>query len=502
MRVPFVGPSYTLDSRNASVQRCVNLYPEQYEVPPGKENEVAHLAPTPGLSAVFTAPGAAAGQPVRGMHKAKNIAYIVIGDKLFIANASMNTFVSVGTLNTNSGTVSMASNGLIVVMVDGDFGYYINAVDDTGDSTTFAQITRPGFRGGDIVEFQDGYFIFNAPDTDEFYISNLYPDITTGPIFDDTEFARVEGQPDNLVSIINNHRELWMFGEDTTEVWYNSGNADFPFERIQGAYLEIGCIAPHSVAKVDGLILWLGSNERGYGTVYMSQGYQAQRVSTHAVELAIQNFGQPEQATAYTYQQDGHTFYVINFTASNTTWVYDITTGLWHERAYTNTTTGKLERHRADVHLFIGNRNYVGDYSVGKVYALRQDRFTDDGREITRLRSSPHYSDDLHNLFYHSLQLDMETGVGVDESSFLFPNATDLLASALDPVAILRISRDGGHTWSSEKQAKIGKIGEKLSRVEWRRLGRARDIVFEVSITAPVKIAILGATVQAEKGVD
>jgi hypothetical protein len=69
-----------------------------------------------------------------------------------------------------------------------------------------------------------------------------------------------------------------------------------------------------------------------------------------------------------------------------------------------------------------------------------------------------------------------------------------------DPRVMLRWSDDGGHTWSNEHWASMGKIGEYGKRVIWRRLGmttKLRDRVYEISGSDPVKIAIMGAELSA-----
>jgi hypothetical protein len=55
-------------------------------------------------------------------------------------------------------------------------------------------------------------------------------------------WPRSKGAPDNLVGVVNSHRELLFPGTDTLEIWYDSGDADFPFARQGNAFIERGCI--------------------------------------------------------------------------------------------------------------------------------------------------------------------------------------------------------------------------------------------------------------------
>lgn len=470
----FIGPSYTLQSVNVDCQRCVNLYPEADETGRGKAQEVAALVSTPGLSRLATIGSG----PIRGCYAASNgTLFVVSANKLYSVSSSW-AATELGTLQTSAGPVSMADNGLQLVTVDGNYGYVWTLA-----SSSFAQITDEAFPGADQVTYQDGYFIFNDPDTGKFFISGLN-DVT----FDALDIASSEGNPDNVVGVLSVHRDLWLFNQNTIEVFYDSGNSDFPFERTEGAFIEHGCAAAFSIAKLANTIFWVAQDDSGAGIVFMATGFQPQRISTHAIEKAISEYGDISTARAYTYQERGHFFYVINFPNADTTWVYDTATSLWHERTYSN--SGVQERHRADCHAFAYSKHVVGDYSNGNLYELSSSVYSDDSAPITRMRTSPHIIiDDLNKVFYHKFQLDLETGTGLDGSG-----------QGTDPQAILQFSDDGGHSWSNEKWASLGKIGERFTRAIWRRLGSARDRVFKVTITDPIKVTLIGAELELEPG--
>jgi hypothetical protein len=336
------------------------------------------------------------------------------------------------------------------------------------------------------IAWIDGYFIVNQGGTNKFYVSDL-----KGFNIDTLSFTSAEGSPDIIIALISNNRDLWVFGERSVEVYTNTGNADFPFERIPGGFLEVGCAAGYSVAKIDGTILWLGRSNEGQGQVFAAKGMTPQRVSTHAIEQAISSYTNPSSATAYTYEAKGHKFYVLNF--DEATWVYDLTTGLWHERAYTS--EGNLVRHRAGTCAYSpgGNSHLVGDYENNKLYIMRDGYYLDDEDAITRLRSTPHVSSGLDRLFCPKFQVDMEVGVGLDGGG-----------QGSDPQVMLDWSDDGGNTWSSEIWAAIGRviggIGEFKTRVIWRRLGSFRDRIFRLKVTDPVKVTLLSAEIDVEKG--
>jgi hypothetical protein len=403
----------------------------------------------------------------------------------------------------------MADNGTQLFVACNPEGFIYNS--KTG---VFARITDPDYPGAVAVGYLDGYFVFNEPNSQRVWITSLLDGLSVDPL----DFASAEGSPDGLVSIIIDHREAWLFGTNSVEVWYNSGNVDFPLQRIQGAFNEIGCAAPYSVAKIDNGIFWLGADARGRGIVYRANGYTGQRISTHAVEWQIQQYGNLSDAIGYTYQQDGHSFYVLVFPNANTTWVYDVATQAWHERA--GFTNGRFTRHRSNCQMAFNNEVVVGDFQNGNIYAFDLDVYSDNGaiqKWLRSWRALPTGQNNLKRTAHHSLQLDCETGVGLngvdpldpyqnlaaENGDFLITEddrylVVDIpgIVQGVDPQVMLRWSDDGGHTWSNEHWVSIGKIGEYYRRAIWRRLGmtlKLRDRVYEVSGTDPVKISIMGA---------
>lgn len=472
----FIGPSYTSQSVNVDCQRCMNLYPEIDALGTGKEGEVASLVSTPGLTSLVTLPTS----PVRGVWTTSTGKLYAVGGQYLYSISSAWVATQLGALNTSSGFVSMADNGISLVCVDGSSsGYFV-----TLSSNTFGQISDPNFLGADQVTFQDGYFIFNKPNSQNFYCSDINA-LTFNPL----NTAAAEGTPDNLVGLMSCQQNLYLFGTQSTEVFYDSGDTPCPFSRIQGALIQIGCGGKFTIVKMQNAVYWVGGDDTGLGIVYRMQGYQPERISTPAIEAQIRAAGSSNvaNAKAWSYQQGGHVFYCLSVPGINSTWVFDASTNLWHERTYLG--SFGPERHRGDCSASAYGSNIVGDYATGNIYSLDSANFTDNGTAIVRQRAAPHMTRGLNRLFHSHFQLDMETGVGLTGTS-----------QGTDPQAILQWSDDGGHTWSNEKWASIGKIGTTKTRVIWRRLGASRDRVYRVTISEPVKVTLIGAEVQADEG--
>lgn len=470
MKSPILGHQYVTRSINAADNRLVNLYPESIDEG-GKD--AAWLTRAPGLRRLATIGGG----PIRGMWQYGNYGYVVSGGQLYKLDTNWNATL-IGSV-AGTGPVSMVDNGTQLFIACNPEGYIYNA--STG---AFGPITDPDFPGAVTVGYLDGYFVFIEPNSQKIWVTQLLD----GTVIDPLDFASAEGSPDNLVSSIVDHREVWLFGTNSVEVWYDAGLTDFPLARIQGAFNEIGCEATYSVAKLDNSVFWLGSDARGRGIVYRANGYTGQRISNHAVEWSIQQYDTLSDAVGYTYQQEGHAFYVLNFPTANVTWVYDVATNGWHQRA--GLSNGEFVRHRGQCQMSFNNEIVIGDYQDGRIYAFDTTVYADDDQPQKWLRSwraLPTGANNLKRTAHHSLQIDCQSGVGL------------VSGQGSDPQMMLRWSDNAGHTWSNEHWTSMGAIGQYGTRVIWRRLGmtrKLRDRVYEISGTDPVKLAIMGAELE------
>jgi len=394
MKTPILGSAYVARSVNAADARMVNLFPEA--IPEGGK-EPGFLNRAPGLRLLANMGDG----PIRGLWQFGGYGYAVSGEVLYKIDSIWNAS-AVGTVSGSSGPVSMADNGTQLFIACNGPSFIYNSL-----TLSFAQITDVDFPGAVTVGYINGYFVFNEPNSQRIWITTLL----NGQSIDPLDFASAEGSPDGLVSLIVDHREIWLFGTNSVEVWYDAGSSPFPLVPVQGAFNEVGCIAAFSVAKLDNGLFWLGSDARGQGIVYRANGYAAQRISTHAVEWQIQQYENLSDAIAYTYQQDGHSFYVLIFPSANATWVFDVATSLWHERAaFIN---GSFTRHRSNCQMSFSNEIVVGDHELGNIYAFDLDVFSDAGAVQKWLRSwraLPVGTNDLKRTAQHSLQLDAETG--------------------------------------------------------------------------------------------
>jgi hypothetical protein len=437
-----------------------------------------------------------------------------VSDSQTVASTAINSTASpaivTGSISGTTLTVSAVTSGTLKIgqtiegtgVTDGTIitafvsgsggaGTYTVSASQTVSSTTIYAInwsvlpsTDGAFEGGGTVDISDNYFVYNKPNSQLWAASDLL-----SPITDPLSFASKDGSPDDLVAIIVDRREVYLLGEMSSEAWLDVGSVPFPFQRIQGSSTQQGIAAAYSCARVGNSFAYVSKNNRGEATIVQMNGYIPQRISTHAVEntLVGQNVS---DAIAWTYQLEGHETYVVTFPSigdNGLTWAYDVTTGLWHKWLYTNN-QGQYERHRGNCCAFFNQQVLLGDYENGKLYRLSLSQYTDDGQMVRRVRRCPHITTDLQRQYFAELQIQFQPGVGLPTGQ------------GQDPQAMLRWSDDGGFTWSNENWVTIGKQGQYFTRAMWRRLGFARDRIFEVVITDPIKAVIVSANLKAEAG--
>ena len=403
----------------------------------------------------------------------------VASGTLYVGQTIQGTGVTANTIITALGTGTGGAGTYTV-----NFSQTVASTTLYGLNFTTIPSTDGAFQGGETVDIVDNYFVYNKPNSQQWAASDALSVLTNS-----LSFASKDGSPDNLVSLIVDRREVYLLGEMSSEAWIDTGASPFPFSRIPGTATQQGIAAKFSMSRVGNSFAYVSRNNRGQAMIVQMNGYIPQRISTHAVENTLAN-QVVSDAVGWTYQLEGHEVYVVSFPSigeNGLTWAYDTTTGMWHKWLYTNN-QGEFERHRGNCCALFNNQILVGDYSNGKLYALDRNYYTDDGQEIRRVRRCPHIVTDLQRQFFDELQIQFQPGVGNSEDP------------GFNPQAMLRWSNDGGSTWSNEYWTSIGKQGKYKNRAIWRRLGTARDRVFEVVVTDPIKAVIVSANLKASAG--
>lgn len=463
MRLPLPIHSYALDSRPANNARLVNCYAEK--APAGGKGPV-FLKLSPGVSpyaTVGTGPG-------RGLLATREKLYAVSGTSLY--QVVDGTATVLGAIPGTGRVFLSANQSDVIVNVPGTGAY-------VWDGLTLTQITDPDFlaRSPGAVDFLDGYLVFVDEGSGQFFSSEL----ANATDYDALNFATAEVAPDDLVTLATSQREVILLGQTTGERWYNAGSAGFPFARIPGGTFELGCVARHSTFTLDNTIGWLASDL----TVRMLRGPTPTRISQHGVEAAIRGYARVDDCEAFTYTLDGHLCAVLRFPSVGACWVYDATTGEWHERE----TLGQDGWTVCDA-AEIGGTVYVQRATSGAVGTLTPDAFTEFGDGIRFEAVFQGIQNEANQRLFHSrLELLGEVGQGL------------LTGQGSDPRVTLEYSNDGGQTFRALPTRSLGATGGYGVRVKWDGLGSARHRVYRLSGADPVPMTLWGASVDVEAGV-
>jgi hypothetical protein len=469
MKFNFLGGQHKGFSPNQNTQETVNMF---LEVDPSEDNKLT-LYRVDGKTAFLTLPTS----PIYGMAEFRGVLYVVAGAALYKVLNDF-SYTTIGTVDLQFDTTISANNAGQICFNSG-----VTNKAFVYDTASFAltQITDPAFYGSPRVDYLDGYGVFIRPNTQQFYISNLNDFLT----FDALDFASDEADPDNLVTFIVDHQELILFGERTTTVWFDSGDATFPLSRREGATMEVGCAAALSVAKLDNTVFFLGRTNHGTGLVYKLNQYSPQIISNRGIEFLINSLTSIDDAFAYTYQKNGHSFYVLTFPTDNKTLVYDASIPD-NDLAWSVRETYGLGRDRASCYAFAFGKHLVGDFVSGVVYELDDETHLDGTLPIVWSRTTAHIVSDYKRVKHKEVVLNFQTGVGLENGD--------------DPLLYLTYSDDGGYSYITPREASLGVIGQRKNRVRWARLGNSRDRVYKVFGSEPVKTVLMGGYIDVKVG--
>lgn len=468
-RINLAGGTYQARSVSVSVQRCLNLYPEPLPQSQGEPVQFAYY-PTPGLR-----PHLRLGGPLRCLYTTSQ------GDLIAVAGETVHLITSngksarLGTISGGNSQVRMQDNGLTLFIVDGTpgNGWYCSMPGSGYGPIT--KINDAAFYGSATIAVLDTFLLFVNPNTINWYTSPAnFVDDTASP-FDPLYVASKTSYPDVICGIATVGQTIWIFGRQTTELWYTSGAPDFPFQRIPSITADQGCESPYSIATNYGQVFWLGRDRSGHARVYQGQANETQAVSTFAIEQELNQYPELGNAIGNTYQQDGHQFYVLTLPDQGKTWVYDASTQLWHERCGLDT-TGQEQRIRANCWGAAYGRVFCGDYENGWLYEVRTDALDDAGMPIKRQRAFPHLLTDGARGVHRQFGVDMQGGSGI--------------------TVTVDWSDDRGATWCAPQMLALGTAGDTWPTL-WR-LGMARDRAYRLTWTGAAQTALMGAFVTVE----
>lgn len=467
---PIIGGFGTLEDVQSGNETTINAFAQKHQ---GKTEW--RLRNTPGLKPFMEL----SSSPIRAAREVNGRAFVVAGTAFFeIFDDASSVFW--GSLTNDLDTrVVMDDNGLQLMFTDGVAAYVF-----TFETDEFVKVNDVDWYPSKSLAVVDGFAVFARDGTGQYFYSDLYEAKTYLP----SDFASAESNPDILIGMANDPVGLLGIGTKSLETYWNTGDAVQVFQRRQGAKINIGCRAVYSIVTVENGTMWIGADTDGLGGVYRLFGGAPTKISTPAIDEILGRSERLSEATAFAYKQAGNTHYVLNVPDLDTTLVYDIVTSIWHERRSFNDEV--WGRWWAECHMSAFGKNIVGDYRTGALYELDLDHYFDGNTQIIRreriLRPVFDYTDNLRAI-YEGLELDMLFGVG------------DVNPPYDDPQVVLQVSRDGGHTYDSERAKSVGQLGEYKQRVKFRRLAISRVTSFKIIYTYPTPFAINAAYISARR---
>lgn len=405
---------------------------------------------------------------IRGIFRVGSTVYVVAGETLYgVAGSGATT--SIGTVY-GVDPVIWATNrkpagAQTVIVGDGGAVYVLEA----GALTTFPDPDLPG--PVHSVAYLDGYIIFGLTDG-RFFISAI--DEATS--VDALDFTEAEGSADKGVRVFVSGLELIYFGEETTEIYQNTGDATFPFERTGNGFLTVGCKAKLSPANFDNSVAWVDNA----GRVVRLGGGAVQRISNHGVEKDIQATIDAQRAgeiESLVYFEGGHEFYQLS--GPDWTWVFDAATKLWHPKE-----SYGLGRSKIRGYVRAWDRHIVGDYTAAKLHTMSLSAYDEAGGYLVTTFRTPVISRPGSGILWDQVGLEMQMGVG---------RGTDAHSAA--PEVVYRHSDDGGVTWSKERKRPLGAAGAYRSTLTFNDLGvsGAQGRILEFSVSSPVERCVVRA---------
>lgn len=488
VQVPVVGESATSRSRQFSPQSTVNLYPE---ATPGSRSNVALMCWPGVIGKAYSPYGANFTDGInRGVYVFKNELYEVRDEGLYKITNTGGTLGYQGATSYGNptrigqiygtGRCVFADDGVTMVIVADQRVYQY-------DGTTFSEIIDPNLDDPNAVAFINNQWIYDGLDGG-FIVSNVGTPGTFNPL----NYATAEALGDDLIRPYAFNQMLYLFGEKSTETWYNSGVGNPPFDRIEGGIIAKGIAGVYCICNTDQFLYFLGDDRN----VYQLISSQIRPVSSAALAHDIENYATVSDCFMFNLKLEGQDFIVMTFPSEDVTWCYSETTNFWFQL----TSGSQGGRYIPNSYAFCYGKHLVGvteipitngsDLTKYSICELDINTFTDvannyyitNGTQIKERIISPINGDLLQEpgkrVMMNKMNLIMQTGVGIPTGQ----------GSA--PVVMLSLSTDGGETWTEEYQVSIGAGGAYQTRVEWYHLASFYDGTVKIRFSDPVFVSI------------
>ena len=364
--------------------------------------------------------------------------------------------VSSGSLYRNSGLIgAVDGSGPFSMAGYEDYLFIAGGGQIWGyDGTTLAAVTFPDSANVTKVVVGGSRLVAIRADTEKFYWSDVLS--TT---IDALSFASAEQQPDRLKDILFWSDSLILFGSETVEFWPNTGDADLPFQVLEGRTYRKGIRGTGCATLFGPSFAWVSETHQ------ICLEAPDQVISGPGLEAKIQD---STACGLWTFHLEGTEFLAV--TLDTETWVYSYRSRLWSQ----------FESAEQD--------NWLPRCFAGDVFGSSVDGTTfefgtgweDAGGTLERrFRAGAPF--DAGGMILSNVTLRTNPG-----------NTGYLSGTYANPTIEMRSSRDGGRTWGAWRMASLGEQGEYRKRVQWLACGMASrpGVMLEFRVSDPVDFRV------------
>lgn len=453
------------------------------------------LVPYAGYKNVLTTVNQGVG---RGLYSSTRGGFMiaVVGNAVYRISKSL-IATSIGTLSTDIGDVYISENNNAQIVITDGLNVYVYQYQSMTSFRVLTSIEFPYSSPG-YVSFQNGRLLIASTDTTIWVLSKLndaYTWVGTG-----SYQGSLQTKPDFVqaaVPVPGGGSNLLLFGHTVTEQWQDVGNALFPYQRASTFDVDYGCLNPSTIATLNNFIVWLAINEQSGPTIMVAAGNQTKKISTDGIDFKLGNLTDPENCTAFLFQQDGHLIYQFTFITDNLSYAYDFNSGLFF-----SVSDPDLNYHPAREVVYFNNAYYFVSLNGGNIYlfdtTIPYAQLSDiDVVEIPRIRITPPFRIPTQRPF-------IVKSVGfTTENGQPNPIITTTAVEATLPVTIssaavdLSISRDGAENFGNFIRKPMNPTGRRKSRFIYQRLGRANDVTFQFRFYGLIRWVVTEGLIEA-----
>jgi hypothetical protein len=458
----FLGPSYESVSRMLNGEVTMNFIPEIVtgEAPFAKARGAFY--PIPGI--VDFARGTDA--PGRAIFREDSGRLFAVTGAKFGEISAAGVWTPRGDVLVDGNPAQIASNGSDqVFVVSGTKGYLLvlstnTFTNEVSDVTMCASL--------------DTFFLTLDAVTGTMQISEG----SDGTTWDPTQVQNRSAMPDPWTALTVARKEIILIGGKSGEAWFNDGGSPFPFTLRPGSVFDVGIEANFTLVPFGGSVAWLGSGDKGPLGVYTLNGYEPYKISTLAVDWALQQYRDTasiENALAWSYERLGHSFYVLDIPSVGKTWVYDKTTNQWHERGRWNGLENQFVHYRPRFYADCFRHGLILDGEGDRIYRFSESVYTDvGGGVLRRVRRTPSLPTENRQITIDYLEVEAQRGVGL------------AAGQGSDPLLMIQLSWNGGATWGNERTVSLGQLGHYDQRIRIDKWGTGRNPQVQIACTDPV----------------